>query len=54
MSKKNKKERPQKFVVVDGLPNNTPFDLSEKKKQEIKERLEKVYGEVLKKKSDQK
>jgi hypothetical protein len=52
MIKKSKPQKPQKNVVVDGPPNNSPYELSDKKKQEIRDRLEKVYGEVLKKKSD--
>jgi hypothetical protein len=52
MSKKGKPLKPEKNIVVDGLPNNSPYELSDKKKQEIRDRLEKVYGEVLKKKSD--
>lgn len=52
MTKKSKPQKTEKNVTVDGPPNNSPYELSEKKKQEIRERLEKVYGEVLKKKSD--
>lgn len=51
MSKKSNPQKLQKSVVKDGLPNNTPFDLSDKKKQEIRDRIEKVYG-GLNKKSD--
>ena len=52
MSKDKKPQKREKSVTVDGLPNNAPFEVSEKKRQEIRDRLEKVYGEVLKKKSD--
>jgi hypothetical protein len=52
MSQNKKPQKREKSVTVDGLPNNAPFEVSEKKRQEIRNKLEKVYGEVLKKKSD--
>lgn len=52
MSKKSNPQKPKKTVIKDGLPNNIPFDLSEKKKKEIRDRIEKVYGGTFDKKSD--
>ena len=52
MSKNKNIKKREKPVTVDGLPNNSPFEVSDKKKEEIRNRIEKVYGEVLKKKSE--
>ena len=52
MSKDKSKKQNTKHIIVDGNPKKAPFDLPAKKKEEIKDRIEKLYGDALKKKSE--
>jgi hypothetical protein len=47
--KKQNKINPVNKKIVDGIPNNSPFDLSSSKKKEIKDRIDATYNKYVKK-----
>lgn len=47
--KKKNKTEPVDKKIIDGKPNNSPFDLSSSMKKEIQDRIDATYNKYVKK-----